>query len=189
MGYFELLLTAISLAMDAFAVSICNGLAMKKASGKKALTFGLYFGVFQAAMPLIGYLLGAQFSAYIEHLDHWIAFGLLAFIGGKMIWEAIHPLKDAPTGAPSLSPTSMLPLAIATSIDALVMGVTFAIMQVNIVPAVSLIGVVTFALSFLGVMLGSKLGARFQSKAEFTGGVVLIVIGGRILLSHLGIIA
>lgn len=189
MGYFELLLTAVSLAMDAFAVSVCNGLAMKRITGKKALVFGLYFGAFQAAMPLLGYLLGSQFAGYIEQFDHWIAFILLAFIGGKMVWEALHPAEDCPTQEPSLSPAAMLPLAIATSIDALAMGVTFAVIGVNIVPAITLIGVVTFALSCIGVLLGGRFGMRFQAKAELVGGVVLVIIGSRILLSHLGVFA
>ena len=189
MSLIELVLMAISLAMDAFAVSICNGLAMKKVTAKKALTFGIYFGVFQALMPALGYALGIQFAVFIEAFDHWIAFILLALIGGKMVQESLSKHEDnQPDSEPELSPRIMLPLAVATSIDALAMGITFAVMGVRIVPAVSLIGIVTLVISAAGVYIGRSFGLRFKSKAELIGGVVLIVIGLKILLEHLGIL-
>ena len=189
MSYIELVLMAISLAMDAFAVSICNGLAMKKVTAKKALTFGLYFGAFQALMPFLGYLLGVQFATFIEAFDHWIAFVLLALIGGKMVQESLSKGEDEhPTTEPELSPRTMLPLAVATSIDALAMGVTFAVIGVDIVPAVSLIGLITLLISTAGVYIGRYFGLRFKSKAELVGGITLILIGLKILLEHLGIL-
>jgi Predicted membrane protein len=188
MSLIELVLMAISLAMDAFAVSICNGLAMRRVTVKKALTFGIYFGVFQALMPFLGYTLGIQFAGLIEAFDHWIAVVLLAFIGGKMVESSLAKDEGAPADEPELSLRTMLPLAIATSIDALAMGVTLAVIGADIVPAVSLIGLITLLLSSAGVYIGHRFGLRFKSKAELLGGVTLILIGVKILLQHLGIL-
>ena len=171
--------------MDAFAVAICKGLSVKRATVPQALCVGAYFGGFQAAMPLIGFLLGRQFSAYIESVDHWIAFVLLAAIGANMIKESFGDAEEVNC---SFCPKAMLPMAVATSIDALAVGVTFAFLKVSIVPAVSFIGVITFSLSAVGVYIGHLFGAKFKSKAEFTGGVVLILMGLRILLEHLGVL-
>ncbi len=190
MHFWELLLIAVGLSMDAFAVSICSGLSMKKASLKSAAIVGLYFGGFQAAMPLVGYLLGAGFADKITAFDHWIAFALLAVIGGKMIIESFKK-EDCPCGiedATVLRPARMLPLAVATSIDALAVGGSFAFLQVNIAPAVSLIGITTLLFSMAGVKIGSVFGLRFKAKAEFAGGVILILMGAKILLEHLGIL-
>lgn len=190
MGMLELFLIAVGLSMDAFAVAVCKGLSMKKATFKKAAIIGLYFGVFQAAMPAIGYLLGAQFANQIEAFDHWIAFVLLAVIGGKMIYESLRHDEECPVAEEdSLSPGKMLPLAVATSIDALAVGISFAFLRVQIVPAVSFIGLVTLVLSMVGVKLGNAFGARYQSKAEFVGGLILVLIGLKILLEHLGLLA
>jgi putative Mn2+ efflux pump MntP len=175
--------------MDAFAVALCTGLSMKRYRVQSSLTVGLYFGIFQALMPLIGYLIGSQFSDKIMAFDHWIAFVLLAIIGGKMVWESFE--KEAPdtTQETPLSARQMFPLAIATSIDALAVGVSLAFLQVQILPAVSFIGATTFALSAIGVKIGNLFGARFKSKAEIAGGVILILIGLKILLEHMGVIA
>ena len=188
MSTLELLLVAIGLSMDAFAVAVCHGLSMQKASFKKALIIGLYFGFFQAAMPLIGYLVGSQFANLIEAYDHWITFVLLAFIGGKMIVESLKAEDLSDIEEASLKITAMLPLAIATSIDALAAGVSFAFIRVNIVPAILFIGIITLTLSMLGVKIGNAFGAKFKAKAEFAGGVILILIGLKILLEHTGIL-
>ena len=172
--------------MDAFAVSICKGLSVTKVNWKHSVIVGLYFGGFQAAMPVIGYFLGSSFKDYIESVDHWIAFGLLLIIGGNMLREAFSKDEEELDGSFSLK--SMLPLAIATSIDALAVGVTFAFLNVQIAPAVSFIGVITFALAAVGVKLGNIFGEKYKSKAEFVGGVVLIIMGVKILLEHLGIL-
>ena len=183
MGIVELLLTAIGLSMDAFAVSVCKGLGMRKMRYDQALVIGLYFGVFQALMPLLGWLLGTSFSCYIQAFDHWIAFVLLALIGFNMIREA---LKNDDEGAdPSFTAKSMSLLAVATSIDALAIGITFAFLDVNIVAAVLFIGVCTFVISAAGVKIGSAFGTRFKSKAEIAGGAILIILGLRILVEHL----
>ena len=190
MGLIELLGIAVGLSMDAFAVAVCKGLSNKRIGFVGALTVGLYFGVFQALMPLIGYLAGSQFKEGIEAYDHWIAFVLLAVIGGKMLKEGLETCPEGEEqGADggSLSPKSMLPLAIATSIDALAVGVSFAFLNIHIAPAVSLIGVTTFLLSIGGVYTGKMFGLRFKSKAEVLGGSVLILIGLKILLEHLGV--
>ena len=188
MSTIELLLIAIGLSMDAFAVAVCHGLSMQKASFKKALIVGLYFGIFQAAMPLIGYLVGSQFTSLIAAYDHWIAFVLLAFIGAKMIIESLKA-EEGPGGEEaSLKMAAMLPLAVATSIDALAVGISFAFIQVSIVPAITFIGVITLMLSMLGVKIGNVFGTKFKSKAELAGGVVLILIGLKILLEHTGIL-
>jgi len=172
--------------MDAFAVSVCLGLSVKKVTIKRLLVAGLYFGIFQAVMPLIGYIVASGFADMIITFDHFIAFGLLLFLGGKMIFGSFK--KDEATEKDaSLSPKHMLPLAIATSIDALAVGVSFAFLQVNIIPAVLFIGITTFILSAAGVKIGSIFGAKFKSKAELLGGIILILIGTNILLEHLGV--
>ena len=186
MGLFEIILIAISLAMDAFAVSICKGLSMKKMDWKKTIIIGLYFGIFQGGMPLIGYFLGIGFEESIKFIDHWIAFGLLAFIGGNMIKEALSKEDDDEIDD-KVDFKTMVVLAIATSIDALAVGVTFAFLNVNIVLAVSLIASITFIISCIGVKLGNVFGDKYEKKAELLGGVVLILIGLKILLDHLGI--
>ncbi len=184
MSLWELLAIAVGLSMDAFAVAICKGLSVCKVKPKHGWIVGLYFGGFQALMPLLGYFLGVQFQSLITDVDHWIAFVLLGSIGANMIREALgeEECVDA-----SFSVKTMLPLAVATSIDALAVGVTFAFLQVEIIPAVSFIGIVTFLLSALGLLVGNFFGAKFKSKAEFFGGVVLIAIGIKILLEHLGL--
>lgn len=184
MDILSLFVIAVGLSMDAFAVSICKGLAMQKASLKKATIVGLWFGGFQALMPCIGYLLGSRFENYITSVDHWIAFVLLGIIGGNMIKEALS--KDEETANDSLAFQEMIVLALATSIDALAIGVTFAFLKVQIVAAVSFIGIITFLLSTMGVKVGNIFGSRYKSKAEFTGGIILIFMGIKILLEHLG---
>lgn len=183
MDLFTLFTLAVGLSMDAFAVAICKGLALKKFSLKNAAIVGLWFGGFQGLMPLIGYLLGVQFKSRITAIDHWIAFFLLGFIGINMIKEAMSK-EEEPEDA-SLSVKSMLLLAIATSIDALAVGVTFAFLSVRIIPAVSFIGVITFLLSMVGVRVGSVFGTRYKSKAELAGGIILILLGIKILIEHL----
>lgn len=183
MSTYELFIIAVGLSMDALAVAICKGLSMAKMSWRKGIIVGLWFGGFQALMPLIGYLLGAQFESRITAFDHWIAFILLGLIGGNMIREGVS--GDEEKTDDSVSIKSMLPLAIATSIDALAVGVTFAFLRVNIVYAVSFIGVITFLLSTVGVKVGNVFGARYKSKAEIAGGVILILMGLKILIEHL----
>lgn len=185
MSLWELFMIAVALSMDAFAVAVCKGLSIRRAGLKYSLTVGLYFGAFQGLMPLLGYLLGVNFQNTITSVDHWIAFILLGGIGINMIREALNKDEEENLDS-SLTPRSMLPLAVATSIDALAVGVTFAFLKVSIVPAVSFIGVVTFVLSAIGVKIGNVFGARYKSKAELFGGVVLILIGVKILLEHLG---
>ena len=187
MSLTELFILALGLSMDAFAVAICKGLSMKTMSWKKACIVALYFGGFQAGMPLIGYFLGVQFRSYITAFDHWIAFILLAIIGGNMIREAFSKDEEE-GGSDSVGFKEMAVLAIATSIDALAVGVTLAFLQVDIVPAVSFIGIITFTLSMIGVKIGNLFGSRWKSKAEFAGGAILILIGLKILLEHLGIL-
>ena len=184
MGFFELLLIAVGLSMDAFAVSICKGLSLKNLKKRHAALVGLYFGGFQFLMPVLGWALGYRFEHVIVSVDHWIAFGLLTVIGVSMIREARHAdeLDD------DLGFRTMLLLAVATSIDALAVGVTFAFLQVRILPAASLIGVTTFLLSVVGVYIGHLFGLRYKAKAEIAGGVILIFIGVKILLEHLGIL-
>ena len=184
MGLIELFLIAVGLSMDAFAVSVCKGLAMPKCTFKKAAIVGLWFGGFQALMPAIGYILGAQFQEAIASIDHWIAFVLLALIGGNMIHEALD--NDEEEADASLDVKPMFLLAVATSIDALAIGITFAFLKVNIIPAVCFIGIVTFIISFAGVKIGNVFGARYKNKAEIVGGVILILLGLKILLAHLG---
>ena len=186
MSLFSLFIIAVGLSMDAFAVSICKGLAMQKINLRKAGIVGLWFGGFQALMPFIGYLLGSQFEQYITAIDHWIAFVLLGLIGASMIKEALS--KEEECANDSLDCKTMFLLAVATSIDALAVGVTFAFLQVEIVPAVSFIGIITFTLSVVGVKVGNIFGTRYKSKAELAGGIILIVMGIKILLEHLGIL-
>lgn len=186
MNLVELLLLAVGLSMDAFAVAVCKGLAMKKADWKSMVLVGLWFGGFQALMPVAGYLVGVQFKDAITAIDHWIAFGLLAVIGGNMIREAISGGDESEDG--SLSPKNMLLLALATSIDALAVGVSFAFLEVNTGAAASFIGVTTFGLSAAGVKVGSVFGAKYKARAEIAGGVILILLGTKILLEHLGLL-
>ncbi len=194
MSIWELILLAVGLSMDAYAVSICKGLALKKVNFPNMLVVGLWFGGFQALMPMLGYLLGTTFAKYIESIDHWIAFILLLLIGGNMIREAIFDRGAEETGEAdaSLAPLSMLILAVATSIDALAVGITFSTLIADIphlIFAVASIGVITCALSCVGVKLGTLFGARFKSKAEILGGVILVLLGVKILLEHLGVIS
>lgn len=186
MNLFSLFFLAVGLSMDAFAVSVCKGLAMEKITLKKAGIVGLWFGGFQGLMPLIGYLIGSSFQQYITAIDHWIAFGLLAFIGLSMIKEALG--NDEEDADDSLGIKTMFLLAVATSIDALAVGVTFAFLQVSILPAVSFIGIITFLLSAIGVKVGNHFGLKYKTKAELAGGVILLLIGFKILLEHLGIL-
>ena len=179
MGWIELLLTAVGLSMDAFAVSVCKGLGMRKMRYDRALVIGLYFGVFQAIMPLLGWLLGVSFSRYIQAFDHWIAFILLAIIGVSMIKESFGDKEEVDA---SMDVKSMFLLAVATSIDALMVGVTFAFLNVAIVPAVLFIGATTFVCSAVGVKIGSIFGMRYKSRAELCGGIILILIGLKIVL-------
>lgn len=202
MRFVELLLIAIGLSMDAFSVSICKGLTTKRFSWKTALTCGLWFGFFQALMPTIGYFLGAQFQQYIEAFDHWIAFGLLFLIGANMIREAVQgkdedkatseeneSLRAENSQPPTpVSPRQMLPLAIATSIDALAAGVSFACIQVNLWSSVLTIGATTFLFSVAGVKIGNVFGSKYEKSSEIVGGIILIAIGLKILLEHLGLI-
>ena len=183
MGMLELFLVAVGLSMDAFAVAVCKGLALRRVRPGHMVLVGLWFGGFQALMPLIGYFVGVQFKDAITAVDHWIAFALLALIGGNMIKESFD--HETETSSPSIHFQEMLILAIATSIDALAVGVTFAFLQVSLIPAVSTIGIITFVISVLGVKIGNVFGMKYKSKAEFAGGVSLIRIGGKILMEHL----
>lgn len=184
MSILDLFILAVGLSMDAFAVSVCKGLSLGKIKPKHMCIAGAWFGGFQALMPLIGYFLGSFFAEMIEKYDHWVAFVLLAIIGGNMIKESFG--KDEKVDS-SMDVKSMLLLAIATSIDALAVGVTFAFLQVQIVPAVSFIGVITFIFSAVGVKIGSLFGTKYKSKAELFGGIVLVLIGIKILLEGIGV--
>ena len=186
MSFAELLMIAVGLSMDAFAVSICKGLSVGRVRVRHALLAGLYFGGFQFLMPVIGYLLGVRFQSLIESVDHWIAFFLLATIGAKMVRDAFggEEKLDADLGF-----KTMLVLAVATSIDALAVGVTFAFLQVQLMPSATMIGVTTFLFSAAGMFIGGVFEARFQKAAEIAGGAILILIGLKILLEHLGLIA
>ena len=187
MGILELFITAVALSMDAFAVAMCKGLATPKLKIKHMLLAGLWFGGFQGLMPLIGYFLGGTFGKYITAYDHWIAFALLAFLGGKMIYEAISAGDEPANG--SFAAREMFLMAVATSIDALAVGVTFALLpDVNIAWAVIFIGVLTFGFSAFGVKLGNIFGERFKAKAELSGGIILCLMGLKILLEHLQIL-
>ncbi len=186
MDLFEIILVGIGLAMDTFAVSVCKGLSMKKMNWKSAIIIALYFGIFQAGMPIIGYFLATTFSGFVESIDHWIAFILLAIIGGNMIKESREDEVEKRNDKVDIK--TMLLLALATSIDALAVGITFSFLKTNIGLAVTIIGCITFSLSLIGVKVGNKFGDKFQNKAELTGGIILIIIGLKILLEHLGII-
>lgn len=186
MSFIELFLIAVGLSMDAFAVSVCKGLSVKRLSPKHALLVGIYFGGFQFLMPVIGYLLGFRFEHIITNIDHWIAFVLLAFIGGSMIKESFGKSEELND---DFSFKTMLMMAVATSIDALAVGITFAFLSVRILPAAGLIGITTFIISGAGIYTGNVFGAKYKSKAELAGGVILILIGAKILLEHLGIIS
>ena len=185
MGFVELLLLAIGLSMDAFAVSVCKGLCMKRLNLRQATVVALFFGGFQALMPLVGWALGTQFEQFITPVDHWIAFVLLALIGGKMLCD--EELSCPADG--KLDLRELVMLAVATSIDALAVGITFAFLRVDILTSVGLIGVTTFALSIVGVAVGHRFGARYEKPATVVGGIVLILIGLKILLEHLGVVA
>ncbi len=186
MTLLNLFLIAVGLSMDAFAVSICKGLAMEKAPLKKAAIAGVWFGSFQALMPLLGYLLGNRFEKYITHIDHWITFGLLALIGANMVKEAFS--KEEEKASSTMYFKEMFLLAVATSIDALAVGITFAFLRVDLLPAVCLIGATTFVLSALGVKVGNLFGSRYKSRAELAGGILLILMGVKILLEHLEVL-
>ena len=188
MNIFELLLIAVGLSMDAFSVSICKGLTTQRFSWRTALACGLWFGSFQALMPVVGYFLGAQFQEMIETYAHWIAFGLLFLIGTNMIREAVWGNKEKDENNGFLDFKTMFLLAIATSIDALAIGVSFACIQVNIWIAIFIIGVITFLFSILGVKIGNVFGSKYEKSAEIIGGIILILIGLKILFEHLGII-
>ena len=191
MGFFELFLLAVGLSMDACAVSICKGLSMKKASFKAGAICGVWFGGFQALMPLIGFYLGKTFAGAIEAFDHWVAFALLAVIGINMLKEAFEKGCDCCEGHDAdLSVKTMFVMAVATSIDALAVGISLAMAgNVNIFVAIALIGVITFCLSAAGVKIGNVFGSRFEKKAQIAGGVILILLGVKILLEHLGVLA
>lgn len=188
MSFLDIFLIGVALSMDAFAVSVCKGLSVKKAGVKHVLTVGVYFGGFQALMPMLGFLLGYKFESFITNIDHWIAFVLLAIIGGNMIREALGKNEDDKEND-DFSFKAMLPLAVATSIDALAVGISFAFLGVDIVTAALLIGATTFVLSGAGIFVGNIFGSKYKSKAELAGGIVLILIGAKILLEHLGIIS
>ncbi len=185
MGFWELLVIAIGVSMDAFAISICKGLSVQRLEKKHLLSAGLWFGGAQALMPLLGYLLGSGFQSVVERVDHWISFALLVIIGVNMIRESRSEIEKLDT---SFSAKAMFPLAIADSIDALAVGVTFAFLEVRIFPAILLIGATTFMFSVAGIKIGNQFGAKFKSKAELSGGLILIVMGLMILLEHTGIL-
>ena len=191
MGYLELALIGVGLSMDAFAVSVCKGLSMRKVDKKYMFVLAAFFGGFQALMPFIGWALGTQFESYITSIDHWIAFVLLVFIGGKMIAEAVRP-EDENVEIDKLDPPldlkEMLVLAVATSIDALAVGITFAFLNYPIGEAVTIIGLTTFCISIGGIYVGNFFGNRYKKKAEIAGGIILVLIGVKILLEHLGFV-
>lgn len=192
MSFVELFLIAVGLAMDAFAVSICKGLQMKKINYRHGAVIALFFGVFQGVMPLLGWFLGSSFGSYITRADHWVAFVLLAFIGGKMIYEALHGDDDEEVseGGDTLDIKELFILSVATSIDALAVGITFALLpDTNIWVSITAIAVVTFVLSLVGVVIGNRFGTKYKNKAELFGGVILVLIGLKILLEHLGILS
>lgn len=186
MSIIEILILAVGLSMDAFAVAVCKGLSLGRANWRRAGLVGIWFGSFQALMPLVGFFLGSSFRRYVEAVDHWIAFGLLLLIGLNMIREAFSAEKEE---GRDLSPRAMLPLAVATSIDALAVGVSFAMSEVRVIPAVLLIGAVTFAISAAGVFLGHICGSGHRKAAQIVGGCILILIGTKILLEDIGIIS
>ena len=188
MGVVELFLLAVGLSMDAFAVSVCKGLSTQKLKWKHYLTIGLWFGGFQALMPTIGYFLGSTFEAYITSVDHWVAFVLLSLIGGNMLREGLSKETSEESNS-SFSFKTMLVLAVATSIDALAVGITFALLpDVDLPSAVSFIGATTFILSAVGLKVGNVFGLKYKSRAEIAGGIILILLGVKILLEHLGVL-
>lgn len=191
MGFVEIFLIGIGLSMDAFAVSVCKGLGMHRVNYAHALVIALFFGVFQGLMPVIGWLVGSAFAAYVTAVDHWIAFALLAFVGGKMLWDAFYDEEgeEDETTTQKLDLRELFMLAIATSIDALAVGISFSFLQIDIAAAALIIGCTTFVLSLVGVVVGSRFGARFEKPSQIAGGIVLIAIGLKILLEHLGLIA
>ena len=184
MGLLEIILIAIGLSMDTFAVSITLGLSVKKLNVKQLLLPGIYFGLFQAIMPLIGYVAGINFTGKIQYLDHWVAFLLLGFIGGKMIKNSFSK-EEEKVSENSFLFMALLLLAIATSIDAFAVGITFSFFNVNVFTTIIIIGLITLIISIVGVKIGNVFGTKYKSKAEFIGGVVLIIIGLRILIEHL----
>lgn len=190
MGLFEIFMIGVGLSMDAFAASICKGLNMRRLNIKNMLIIGLFFGGFQALMPAVGWLLGKQFESYITSVDHWVAFALLVFIGGKMIYDVFTEKNEDECGEKTnrLDKKEVLTLAVATSIDALAVGISFAFLQVDILKAVSVIGVTTFVLSVIGVAVGNVFGSKYEKKATLAGGIILILIGLKILLEHTGML-
>lgn len=190
MGFVELFLIGVGLSMDAFAVAICQGLCMPRINWRHAIVIALFFGGFQALMPFAGWLLGSQFAGYIQSFDHWVAFILLVLIGGNMVREALSPEEEetACAVAAKLDYKQLFLMAVATSIDALAVGVTFAFLEVEILPAITLIGCTTFCISLAGVAVGNFFGARYKKRAEVTGGIILILLGLKILLEHLGLL-
>ena len=186
MGIIELLLLSVGLGMDAFAVSVCKGISMKKMDWKKAIIIGLYFGGFQVLMPVIGYFLGSALESLITNIDHWIAFILLGIIVGKMIKDSFADESDNCNDDVSFK--TMFVLAVATSIDALAIGITFAFLNVNLILAITIIGVITFILAVIGIKIGNRFGDKYQNKAELVGGIILALLGIKILLEHLNII-
>lgn len=189
MGLLELFLIGIGLSMDAFAVAVCKGLNMRRFKYGHALIIACFFGGFQALMPFLGWILGSQFESYITSIDHWIAFVFLGFIGANMIKESLHEEKNETEKQDEpLNVKELFVLAIATSIDALAVGITFAFLKIDILSAISLIGCTTFVLAFIGVAIGYNFGVRYQNKAQFAGGAILILIGLKILLEHLGLL-
>ena len=194
MSIVELILIAVALSMDAFAVAISTGLGIRNISLRKMLIVGLYFGGFQAGMPVIGFFIAKLFADLIIAFDHWVAFALLCFLGIRMIVgslrkEEVSNEENSATSTDALTPSKMIPLALATSIDAMAVGVSFAFLQVSIAPAVALIGIITLAISMVGVKIGNVFGIKFKTKAEFAGGVILVLIGLKILLEHLNVIS
>ena len=187
MSFVMLFLTGVGLSMDAFAVAICQGLCMKKLNWRYAAIIALFFGGFQALMPLIGWLLGSQFAGYIQSIDHWVSFALLALIGGNMVREALSPEEEETACAVTvkLDYKQLFLMAVATSIDALAVGVTFAFLEVEILPAITIIGCTSFVLSMAGVAVGNFFGSRYKKRAELSGGIILILLGLKILLEHL----
>ena len=190
MGLFEIFMIGVGLSMDAFAASICKGLNMRRLNIKNMLIIGLFFGGFQALMPAVGWLLGKQFESYITSVDHWVAFARLVFIGGKMIYDVFTEKNEDECGEKTnrLDMKEVLTLAVATSIDALAVGISFAFLQVDILKAVSVIGVTTFVLSVIGVAVGNVFGSKYEKKATLAGGIILILIGLKILLEHTGML-
>ena len=185
MSYIEIALISISLAMDAFAVAVCKGLSFKKSSTKKSIIVASYFGIFQLAMNLIGYLVGERFEKNIIQYDHWIVFVLLSFIGTNMIIESFNKNSDSND---KIDFKSMLPLSLATSIDSLAVGISFALLEINIYITIAIIGIITFIISFVGTKIGNLFGDKYKTKATVIGGIILIIIGVKILFEHLHIV-